>query len=439
MVRIRPSAALTGAALLALSGSAEADPTLTERLRLQGGYFTEQRPAPQPRIESFNLTAMPELGLFWGWDTSRLSVTYQLTGALNTQGGQSELANRLILASQFDLSRRTQLLLQADAAETSLSNFLVTNPSSTSTVTLFPSVANRVVTVHAAEGLTHELSQRVRLTEGADVGYTTSIAPSPPLDSIFANVTVGADHSWESDSLGGLVRAGYANTHAPPPITSQQYVTLTAAPQWRRDWSRSFSTQAAAGASVVLAVSGGGDPLVTPFGQASALYLVNETTLALTYSAGVTPNPLTGQTIRSNQVMASIAMPISASDHLSLGASAGYLRGAIIDLAIPANNQDYDSFMSDVSLNWQVSPLVGLFARYQFIAQIGDENALGFNPSFLRDFGLVGVQLSSRPSGGEAVQTRFPARVDGSDTRASGSNDSSGASSDGDTKAEPNP
>ncbi|HVH46050.1 MAG TPA: hypothetical protein VM925_27060 [Labilithrix sp.] len=408
------------AALLTLAGSAEAEPTLTERLRLQGGYFTEARPAPQPRIDSLYVAAIPELALFWARPSSLVSVTYQLTGALNSLGGASELANRLVVASLWELSARTTLLLSAEAAQTSFSNLLIARPAAASNVALFPSVANRVLTTRVVQGINHELTPRLRLEQGADAGYLTSIAPSPPIETFLANVNVGLERIWRNDGVGVELRAGYVNTKVPPPAPTQEFITLTGAPRWRHDWTNSLSTTVSAGASVVFATTGNTDPLLAPFGRASALYLWEDTTFGLNYSVGVAASPLTGQVIRSDQVTANVFTPISQHERVFLGASAGFLRASVVDLVNRANSQDFDALLTDVDLTWQASGLVGVFARYQFIAQLGEVNVAGVNPSFLRDFFLVGVQLSSRPAGGDLVPTRFPQRVDGGDTRISG-------------------
>jgi hypothetical protein len=193
---------------------------------------------------------------------------------------------------------------------------------------------------------------------------------------------------------------------------------LTAAPHWRHDWSSTLTSTLAAGASVVVPVSGG-DPLLSPFVRASALYLYEESTFGLNYSLGVAASPLTGQIVRSHQVTANVFTPLSQRHQVFLGASAGVLHGDVLNLANPAANQTYDALLTDADIRWQTSPHVALFARYQFIAQLGDVNAVGENPSFLRDLFLVGVELSSTPAGGDLVPTRFPQRVDGADSPAS--------------------
>ncbi|HVJ93050.1 MAG TPA: hypothetical protein VM580_24785, partial [Labilithrix sp.] len=233
--------------------------------------------------------------------------------------------------------------------------------------------------------------------------------------------TLGVERIWPRDAFGADVRAGYANIQVPAPTPSQELVTLTAGPRWRHDWTESLSSNVSAGATVVLDAKGNGDPLLAPSGRASLLYTWDVTNFSLDYTVGVFPSPLTGQVIRSDQVSLRAFTPLSQRHQIFLGASIGYLRGKIVDLANSANELKFDAVLSDVDVSWQASRHVGLFARYQFIAQLGDVNTIGVNPSFLLDSFIVGVQFSSTPVGGDLIPTRFPQRVDGGDTRISDS------------------
>jgi hypothetical protein len=158
------------------------------------------------------------------------------------------------------------------------------------------------------------------------------------------------------------------------------------------------------------------------YARGSLAYTVTDVTVDLTASTSIIPAPLTGQVMRAHQGTLHGAAPISSHRRLFAAASIGYLHGDIVDRVNLANNQTFDTLLADVDLSWQVRPLVSLFARYQFVAQITETNQLGFNPSILRDMVLFGVLLSSRPpeaSGSAwtdpAGPTRLPQRVDRSD------------------------
>jgi hypothetical protein len=408
-------------ALILRASSANAQ-ELTERARIQTGFITEARSPPAPRTEDVYIAAVPELALFWGNKNTLVGASYQLTGALHSLGGASEIANRVALQLATTPSRRTSLVLTGYAAQTTLNNFLVSQPAGGTNVTIFPSIGSRVITSGVTQGLSYELTPRVRIDQSADANVTTTLAPTPPLDTFFVGAGLGLEHVWPRDGLGAEARAVYAIVRATPPTPDQEYVTMTAGPRWRHDWSRAVSSLVSAGATVLTSPDANARSLLAPYARGSLVYNVIDVTFDISASTSIIPAPLTGQVTRAHQATLHGAVPISRHHRVYAGASVGYFRGDILDRVTPANHQTFDTFLTDLDVTWEVKPLVSLFARYQFIAQVGETNLLGVNPSFLRDMILFGVLLSSRPpplsaSGGTgpAVPTRLPQRVDRSD------------------------
>jgi hypothetical protein len=409
---------LISGALLAASTDAQADqPVITERLRLQGGYFTQSFPAPIARQDDLWIGAVPQLGLLWETRDSAVTVSYALTGALHSLQGLSEIAHAATAAGAFYLSQRTTLLIGAAATQSTLSNFLVSAPAVGTNITLLPSIGSRLVTARANQAMAYEASPNVRLEQSADAGVFTTLRPTPPLDTFFANVGLGAERSWRSDGLGVEVRGGYSVTVATPPLPDQKFFSVTAAPRWRRDWSPTFNSLVTAGATALFSPDPGTEPIYAPYGRASLLYTYAPTVFDLSFVTGVFPSLLTGQLLRSHQVSLRATTPVSLHHHVNIGASVGYLRASLLDLRNPNNDQDYDGALSDVDLTWQANAYVQFFARYQFLAQIADLTPTGLNPSFLRDQFFIGVTLSSRPDGADVVQSGFGQRVDQSDVR----------------------
>ncbi|MBX3206862.1 MAG: hypothetical protein KF764_17460 [Labilithrix sp.] len=412
---VRATSTAVCAALVAFASDAAAQPIAVERIRLQGGYIGEARPEPAPHLDDVWIGAVPQLSVFWLTPDATLSIDYQLTAALHSFNSLSEIANLLTLASAIDLSRRTRLLLTAEGAQSTYSNYLISRPAGAAPVALYPSAGNRVITGRVSEVISHDLTPAVRLEQDATLGVFTTLAPSPPLDTFFADLGGLVERTWRRDALGAELRSGYVNIKAFPPVPDQQFVTLTAAPRWRHDWTTTVSSALSGGATAVLSPDAGTAPRAAPFGRASVLYNALPTTAELSYQVGVFPSVLTGLLAETNQVTLQGTVPISEHHRVFFGGSVGYQHASLIDLRNLGNDLTYDSFLSDVGVTWQVSPLMQVFGRYQFIAQVGDANAVGLNPSLLRDFFIVGVQLSSRPSPIEAVQTRLPQRVDQTD------------------------
>lgn len=406
-------------AFLGVSSHSEAQTTLAERLRLQGGFLTEARPSPAPRIEDVWVSAIPQISLTLNRPKAMFRVTYQLTGALHSLAGLSELANWLALAGAFDLSSRTRLLVSAEAIQTTLSNYFITRPAEASPVALFPGTTSRFLNARVSQGLQHELSARTRVEQTFDVNVFTTLAPTPPLDALTATASGSIERDWSPrDAVGIETRVGYAGVHATPPTPDQQYGTFTMGPRWRHDWSDSFSSLVAAGATAIVPLDRAESPLLAPSGRASLLYTSGASTVEALYTGGILPSVLTGQLARTHLGVLRAATPISEHHQINLTASIGYLWADLVDTRNTGNDLRYDAFLSHAELTWQTSPHVQVFGRYQFLAQLGDVNARGVNPSYIRDFFLVGVQLSSEPIGEQQpVPTSFPQRVDRSDDR----------------------
>ncbi|HVJ88472.1 MAG TPA: hypothetical protein VM580_01635, partial [Labilithrix sp.] len=147
---------VTCAGVLTLSLPAGAESTMAERLRVQGGFITQARPRPAPRVDDVFIGAVPELALYWARPSGLFSLNYQLTGALHSLSGASEIANRLVLASLWDMTSRATLILSAEAAQTSFSNLLISRQAADSTVALFPPNSNRIFSARVNEGINYE-------------------------------------------------------------------------------------------------------------------------------------------------------------------------------------------------------------------------------------------------------------------------------------------
>jgi hypothetical protein len=422
---LRVSAIAVCVALVAVSGHADADPAVAERLRVQGAYVTETQPAPQRRVHDVFVSAVPELSLVWQSRGSVVNLMYSLTGTLHPFSGASEIANRLALLSSFSVSKQTTLNLGAMAAQTSVTNLFISQPATGSTIAVFPPAGARLITAQATQAIAHELTPRLRLDQQTDATFTTTLAPSPPLDTFTFGAGLGLERMWRYDGVGVETRAIYAVVRTAPPTPVQKVATTTLGPRWRHDWSRSLSSLVTVGGTLVSRLDSGVEPVVAEYARGSLLYTVDETSAGLTVGTGVVPNPLTRQLVHAHSASVYCATPLSRRARVYAGGSVGVQRANLIDPP-PANTDvRFDSVLTDVEVTWAVSPLVQIFGRYQFFAQFGESTAVGANPSFLRDLFLVGVQLSSRPpmnarAGRSSVMepevvTGVPQRVDRSD------------------------
>ena len=402
------------AAFVAMPCLAHAQGELTGRVRYLGGYTHELPEIPDRSTHDYWAGVVPELSHLFAEPRWNLRTTYALTAMVHTRN-PAEIANRLTLISSYELSKRTTLLLSADANQTSLSNYLITRPALDTAAVVVPTSNTRLLTMTARQGLTWEASPNVLFGQGVDATYVTSLDPQTTIDNMSVTGLLSLERTWKRDALGVELRGAYTTIDTPP-TAAARFVTITVAPRWRHDLSPTLTSLVSAGASAVVSPDSETDPIFAPFGRASLIYTVDSSSLELSYAGGAAPNILTGQMLLSHQVTLRGGTAISERHGIRAGASAGYLHGSIIDLRpdAPARD-DVDAFLSDVDVTWLATPWMQVFARGIFLAQDNGSGA----PPFIREAVILGLQLSTRSADGVSIPLRFPQRVDRSDATTS--------------------
>lgn len=409
----RPCAiAICGAALATtLSSTAAAQVTLAPRVRVQGGFIAEQRPAPREGIDNWHVGILPDIVLTSRTARSEVSVGYEFSAALHTEY-PSQIAHTLFLNGRFELSPRTTLLTNAFVSKTTMTNLLLTTPTTQSPTALLPTgTGTDLVLSTVGQALSHELSPFVRIGQRTSATFFTALAPAPPIDSFGGQLGTSIERVWERDAVGAEASVGYSLVRAAPPFRNQDFVLADGGPRWRRDWSRTISTTVAGGVAGLVSPNGSSDTVVAPFARGSFLYNIGPGLgWSFTASTGVTPNPLTGQAIRAHQGAFQAFSPISEPARLYGAATIGYLRGTLVELS-GRGDQSFHSANAGVELIWRPTERIEVFGRYTFLAQIMDDMRFSALPSFLRDSILVGVGLSSHPSDLSAGRGRSRAGV----------------------------
>ncbi len=380
---------------------------------MQGGLTHEKRRSAVS--EDYWLGVTPEVTLFVVDPRWQLQLTYALTGALHTRF-PTEIANRLSMSMNGEVSRRTTFFLTAEGNQSTLSTFLLTRPVTATPVSVLPPSATHLLTLATRQGLTWEASPVVKLGESIDGTYVTTLDSSPRFNSQSANLTLTADRTWEVDSLGLEARGGVAVTSPPPPDLSQKLVTLNGGPRWGHDFSRSLSSTVSAGPAMIASVSSSSKPRYSVAGRGSLLYTWETASAELIYAHGFEPSILFAQVLRSHQGTLRGTFPISQEARVYASASVGYQWGTFVNLranAVPRS--DIQLVLADVGIGWGVLDWLQVFGRYQLFAQTGGAIAPN-EPPLTRNAVVLGVQLQSDPPGGSpGVGARRPQRVDQSD------------------------
>ncbi len=396
--------------ILGTTSIASAQTSLAERLRAQGIY-THQTGQASP--DDLAGQVVPELSLLSLGARSQLRATYTLAATAHTTF-PADLANRVNLSSAFELSKRTTLLLSAEAGHSTVANALISGGSSAAPVGVVPLAAGQLLTARISEGTSWEASPVIRFNQSVDATYVTTFDGPLSLDGYLANAVVSIDRTWKSDALGVDLRNGYARTHAEP-LPPERLISLALTPHWRHDISQALTSLFVAGASIVFSPDPGTRPLVGPFAQASFNYLLDEATVAVIGSVGTQANALTAQLLYADQVTIRASTPLSLRHAIDASTSIGYIHGTILDRRRGVvQPPDFDAFIADASIGWSPTEAVELFARYQFLDQLAADTALAATPATQRSTVILGIQLSSHPDP-IRVPTRFPQRVDRSD------------------------
>lgn len=423
------AAALCGA--LALWASPSAADDLIPSLNLQTGFaFTR---SPGNDSDDYFVAATPQLTYFIEGERALVSITYAFTGSLNTFLPNG-IANHLTLATTYDVSPKTQLLFGADALQALIGNYLLVQRAAATPIGGLPALNTSLLTASVTQGISHELSPVVRLTQVAAGTYVTSLDPDVWLRDYLATTTVDLDRSWVFDAVGGELNLQYASTFYPP-LRPAHAATASLGPTWTHDISPTLSMSMSVSAQVAFSPDPGAETRIGPAGRAAIRYSSEGSGIGLEYVGGIQPNLLMGTLLQSHQATLRGFTPLSEKYHVVLGVSGGYLHAKNVDLAgAGAGDNEFDAVLHDADITWLATDFLAPFVRYEFIGQ-GSGDGPGAMPALVRHAAILGVDLFASPSPPRArlPQGHFPQRVDRADApqqerpEASGASGASGA------------
>lgn len=403
--------AVVGAASASLPSTASAG-DLVPALRIQTGVTAVRSPGSDPTNDYF-VAATPELSYYFGTERTTVGITYSFTGSLNSELPNG-IANGLSLLLAYDVAPKTRLLFGVDALQASIGNYLLVRRTAATRLGGVPALSTQLLTLAATQGITHEVSEFVRLNQALTGTYVTSLDPDVTLNNYLASAVVGAERSWAFDAVGAELGLQYAKTVLPP--LESQILTASLGPTWDHDWSRTVSTSASVSASVATSPDPDTETRVTPSGRASAMYFSEGSGVELSYVAGFAPNILIGTLNQAHQITLTAYKPISNEYRVLLRAGAGYLRAKTLDLRMTgAFDNEFDAVLHDADLSWAPTDFLNLFVRYQFIGQTAGAGN-GATAAVVRHAAIFGIEIfAGRRPERARIPTRFPQRVDRSD------------------------
>jgi hypothetical protein len=406
------------ACLLLCSGTSHADDVVPS-IGVQTGVLVTRSPGNDS--DDFFVAVTPAISYFIEGERTLLQLSYAFTGSLNLVLPNG-IANRVGAALSYDVSPRTRLLIGAEGLQSLIGNYLLVRRAPATRISNLPALNASLVTATLTQGVVHEISPVVRLSQSVNGTYVTSIDPDIQLRNYLAVGTIGIDRSWEFDAVGAEFNIQYARVFFPP-LPTTNIVTFGIGPTWDHDLSPTLSTSMGASVQVAVSPDPGTTPRIGPAGRASILYSNEGSGIGLEYAGGIEPNLLLGTLLRSQQVTLRGFTPLSERHGVVLGVSSGFLTASAVTLDNSGVfDNSFSAVLHDADITWTATDFLSMFVRYQFIGQTQGEGQAA-SPAIVRHGALFGIDLfASRPvERNRLPPTGFPKRVDrGDDQNKSG-------------------
>jgi hypothetical protein len=247
-------------------------------------------------------------------------------------------------------------------------------------INALPEGPNQFIGFNLGAGLSHQISDLWRTTQGVAATYTT-----PFEDFEFksgatfnGNAAIGLDRDLERGNAGLNLGATYnfieglgAMALPGTPVEDQKQVLFNGALRYTRPLAPSWTLDLAGGATSAADADDLGNLKWYPIGNATVAFQEDKQSASLSYNRGVTLNPFLRQTIIADDVVVRAGLPLRDSRWL-IGGAIGYQHASTVtfDPAVPAATLNV--FSLDASVAYEISPTMNLGGRYQLAVQESD-------------------------------------------------------------------
>jgi hypothetical protein len=353
------------------------------------------------KSDSAFLTLEPGGQLFVAGPSTVQRLAYRLgINLFLTEGSPTSFSNNLSYDVNHTVSEFTDVLFSAAV------NHITTNtasPVSTDVgggINAVPVGANQFVGFSLGAGISHQISDLWRTTEGVNGTYTAPYDSGDfvPGATFNATAAVGLDREIESGNvgvnLGGTYNfiegLGAAGGMGAGPVEDQKQVVLTGVARYTRPLSNDWTLDLAAGAAGAAPADDLGNMKFYPTGGSTLAWQVEKHSAGLSYNHGVNLNPFLRQTIVADDIVAKGGIPLFSSRWALVG-SVGYQHAHTLVFDTGDTQSSLDLFSADAALDYEVSPTMNVSARYQFAYQNGDSAVV---PDLVRN--AVSVVFSAK-------------------------------------------
>ncbi len=357
-------------------------------------------------------------------------LAYNFTADLFVHHSEANsYSNSLEWAGDVATSKTTNLLLTAQTQQGRISTFNLNQSSAGASINVLSQNADiNFFSQNVTESLDWTPTGKWRVQQLALFRAFIPTDRGVQPDVYEAQADLGFDRLFRLDSLGMLLRVGFIDYEAPrdtmtdvPIGFNQQQLLTTLLGRWRRDWSPSWSTEAALG--VVNAVGLSNDPMAPnqtdwePSALAAIRYSRELGVAEIRYAHDVTPNPLAGSTFSTDEAAVQAGLPIVRAK-MFFGLTAAYQFARQLPLLAGVEKATAHVVLVDFTVGWQPRPEIGLFARYTLYDQFGSPPVMDVPavlPDLTRHTVLVGVNVIYPAVAAARVPTHLGTRVDRSD------------------------
>jgi hypothetical protein len=326
--------------------------------------------------ESAFFTFVP--GFELTFDSPRIAqrATYVFTVSLFTETGSSDsTSHQATYVAGISISPRTESLINVGVSVMQSNTSTIDAPVGGAITGAVLLGANKFLNLTVQEGVSHELTDIWRLTQGFGVGVFAPIQDPGGTSSFQGSLNFGLERDWTFDRFGVVAQVSANWLGRPGQVDDSTQYQGSSMLRWGHDFSDSWSADLAGGGLYATLARDASKFAIMPIGQAGLGWRDEGWSLGLNYSRGATLNPLIGEVLATDSVRLSGAVPLG-TPRLVLALSAGYERGETLIPPFAGAEVEIDSFSGDAALTFRVTTAFDLGARYQYNRQ--RSNSLAF-------------------------------------------------------------
>lgn len=347
----------------------------------------------------------------------RLSYRYEYDLYFNSSTSSSS-TNRLDYRGFFELSRRTNLVIGANATESDRFSKVAFAAPGAGAVGALPAGTGTFLQGAVDQALSLDIAEAWRGYQSAYALFDTPIFDTVAPKTTGGGLRLGAERSFLADAVGVEGRAEYIVVSGSlrtdgTPAEVQRQLSGGGVARWRHDWTRDVTSSAEAGALRVERLNSDRG-FWTPVGAATLAYATEQGDAQLGYAHTLTTNALLGQSLVVDEVRLRGSLPLTSKGELFVAGSCAYQYGRVLDETTEIATR-VRVILADLSVGYQATKLLQLGARYQRIQQKSGADMPPLPVSFVQNNVLIGATLRFPAERDMPRPYRAPRRVDRSD------------------------